>query len=318
MKVALTGANGFLGAHIAKAFIEEGHSVIALVRASADLSTIQNIPGLIIENIDYRKELFSQFSQLKEKHGELDLFIHNAGVTVSLNSQEYFDINSKLSGEIVKSLETAGWVNESGKILYVSSLTVAGPRGISHPVSKYGESKKQAEKFFEDSKYQHLIIRPTAIYGAGDYAFLPLIKGAISKVYPVTNKTQKMSMVHGKDLAGVILEESKTGVGLMHVSDGITYTHDDFIAALSKVLNKKIYKIPISPGLSKIMLGISDFWHKLTNKRPSITLEKFQEITHDWNSHEDSSLKFSKVACKTTLEEGFQDAYEFYKSKKLL
>lgn len=318
MRIVLTGANGFLGSYIAKAFVEDGYEVIALVRASADISNLPKDDRLILEHVDYRADISSQFRSLKEKHGEIDLFIHNAGVTVSLNSQEYFDINTKLTGSIISAVEENGWIKKDGKVVYVSSLTAQGPAGVDRPVSKYGESKLQAEDFFTKSTYEHTIIRPTAIYGAGDYAFLPLLKGAKGRMYPVTNKHQKMSMIHAADLAQIILEESKTSTGIIHAADGVTYTHDDFVNALSQIFDRNVKKIPVPGGLSKFILGLSDIWHKLINKRPSITKEKYTEISQDWDLHENGDLRFSNVQCKISLEEGFKDAYEFYKTKNLI
>ena len=318
MKVALTGSNGFLGSHIVNAYLSDGHEVIALVRPSADTGSLPDNEKLHVARIDYKRDLVAQFLALKEKFGALDLFIHNAGVTVSLNPEEYLQINTELTGKIIQSIEACEWVKKEGKLVHVSSLTAQGPIGIDKPVSKYGESKLKAEVFFKDSNYASLIIRPTAIYGAGDYAFLPLIKGANSKVYPLTNAKQKMSMIHGKDLAYMILEESQKATGTLHAADGKTYLHSDFIAALSNVLNKRIYKIPVPAWLSKLILGLSDVWHRLINKRPSITKEKFLEISMDWNQHELGEIPYSKVPCKTSLEEGFKDAYDFYRAKKLI
>ena len=318
MKIALTGSNGFLGSHIVNAYLADGHEIIALVRPSANTSTLPREDNLYVEEIDYRSDIASQFQQLKEKFGTLDLFIHNAGVTVSLNPKEYFQINTELTGKIVKSVEACNWLSEAGKLVHISSLTAQGPIGVNRPVSKYGESKLKGEAFFKESKYDHLIIRPTAIYGAGDYAFLPLIKGANSKVYPLTNAKQKMSMIHGKDLADMVLIESKKATGTLHAADGQTYLHSDFIAALSKVLNKKIYTIPVPAWLSRQILGLSDVWHRIINKRPGLTKEKFLEISMDWNQHEYREIPYSNVSCQTTLEAGFKDAYDFYLAKKLI
>ncbi len=318
MKIALTGSNGFLGSHIVKAFLNDDHEIIALVRPVADISSLPKHKFLHIQALDYQGDLQEQFDDLKNEFGILDLFVHNAGVTVSLNPSEYFEINTDLTGKIIHAVKATNWMKNEGKLVYVSSLTAQGPIGLDKPVSKYGESKLKAEGFFKKSKYKHLIIRPTAIYGAGDYAFLPLVKGANGKVYPLTNKHQKMSMIHGADLARMILIESQNSTGTLHAADGVTYLHSDFIEALSKVLDKKIFAIPIPVFLSKIILEVSDIWHRLTNRRPSITKEKFLEITMDWNQQEYNEIPFSEVPCKISLEEGFRDAYNFYKEKRLI
>lgn len=318
MKVALTGSNGFLGSHIVKEYLDDNHEVIALVRPSADIKDFPTHPSLQIEKVDYGADIDTQFATLKKKHGTLDLFIHNAGVTVSLNAKEYFQINTKLTGAIVSAVEESEWVKKEGKLVYISSLTAQGPVGINKPVSNYAESKLQAESFFKQSPYPALIIRPTAIYGAGDYAFLPLIKGANQRVYPLTNKNQKMSMIHGKDLARLVRIEAENSTGILHASDGKTYLHSDFILALSRVVGKKINVIPVAPTLSKLILGLSDLGHKVVRKRPSITREKFLEISLDWNQHEYKEIDYSNVPCEISLEEGFKDAFDFYRSKKLL
>ena len=163
MKIALTGANGFLGSHIAKVFIEDGHEVFALVRPSADCRSLPKSNQLHLEQIDYREDLNHAFQSIQEKHQKVDAFIHNAGVTVSLDNQEYFKINTDLTNKIVSAVDSSAFIKDSGKIVYVSSLTAQGPAGINRPVSKYGESKLAAEQFFKDSKYPHLIIRPTTM-----------------------------------------------------------------------------------------------------------------------------------------------------------
>ena len=318
MNVALTGANGFLGAYIVKEFLEAGFSVIALVRKSANCESLPKNDSLTIEYVDYSLELDKQFEALKSKHGELTYFVHNAGVTVSLNNDEYFSINVGLARSIVQALTESVWLPKKNKLINISSMAAQGPFGVGRPVSNYGRSKLAAEKIIESSGYPYVMFRPTGIYGAGDVAFLPLFKLASKSLYPLTSTEQKMSMIHAKDLARIIVQEAKEATGILHTNDGKTYMHRDFIESLQKVTKKKIHKIPTPKWVSKLSLGLSDVWHKIIKKRPGLTLEKFQEITMDWHLHEDPDLNFSKVPCEISLEEGFRDAYNFYKNKNLL
>lgn len=290
---------------------------MALVRKSADLSNLPNHENLSIATVDYKQELSVQFQQKLDEFGKLDLFIHNAGVTVSLNKQEYFDINTVLTQNILAALKTSTWLNE-GKFIYMSSLAAEGPMGFDSPISLYGESKLAAESKVKESAFRYLIIRPTAIYGAGDFAFLPLFKAAAKGIYPLTNRHQKMSMIHAKDLAEIILHESMKTEGILHATDGQTYLHQHFIDALEMATSKRIRKIPVPASLSKLSLGLSDVWHKLIGKRPRLTNEKFQEISQDWDLHSRNELCFSHIPCKITLEEGFRDAYNYYKTQNLL
>ena len=318
MKVAVTGANGFLGAYIVKEFLKVGASVVALVRKSANCEMLPAHADLAIENIDYTSNLDQQFSALKAKHGELTFFVHNAGVTVSLDNEEYFKINVGLAKSIVAALDKTLWLPKKEKLITISSMAAQGPFGVGHPVSNYGRSKLEAEKVIEASGYPYLMFRPTGIYGAGDVAFLPLFKLASKGLYPLTSKMQKMSMIHAADLARIVVLEADQSSGILHTNDGNTYVHEHFIAALRSVTGRKIRKFPTPKWVSKLSLGLSDVWHRLIRKRPGLTLEKFQEITMDWHLHEDLDLSFSKIPCKVSLEEGFRDAYNFYKTKGML
>jgi len=318
MAVAITGANGFLGAYIVKEFLSKDFEVIALVRKSANLEMLPQHESLSVEYVDYRSELNSQFQVLKGKHSDLTYFVHNAGVTVSLDNQEYFDINVGMAEKIMEALNESSWLPKENKLIYVSSMAAQGPFGVGKPVSNYGRSKLNSEKVIEKAGHPFVMFRPTGIYGAGDVAFLPLFQLASKGLYPLTSNQQKMSMIHAKDLARIIATEAETATGILHTNDGRTYMHQDFINALQLATGKKIMKLPTPKWISKISLGLSDIWHRIINKRPGLTLEKFQEISMDWHLHEDKELKFSEVSCKISLQEGFKDAYNFYKRKKLL
>ncbi|MEM0939113.1 MAG: NAD(P)-dependent oxidoreductase [Bacteroidota bacterium] len=318
MNVAITGANGFLGAYLAQEFLNAGFNVIALVRKNADCESLSEHPFLNIEAIDYQSHLTDQFVSFRKKYDELTYLIHNAGVTISLDRWEYFLVNTKLTQDLVEALEKSKWLPKENKLIYVSSMAAQGPFGIDQPVSNYGKSKKDAEEIIKKGFFPFLMLRPTGIYGAGDVAFLPLFKLAARGFYPLTSSEQKMSMIHAKDLARIIREEADKSVGIIHTNDGNTYLHKDFIEALQQVIGKKIRKLPMPSLVSKISLGLSDLWHRSIKRRPGLTLEKFQEISMDWHLHENPNLLFSKIPCNISLEEGFKDAYHYYKTKSLL
>ena len=317
-KIAITGANGFLGAYLVKAFLTDGFEVIALIRKSANCEMLPQDDSLTIEQLDYQNDLDAQFTRLKDQYGTLTYFLHNAGVTVSLDNEEYFRINRGMTKSVLEALEKSDWLPETNKLIYISSMAAQGPFGVGKPVSNYGRSKLEAEKEIEKGTFPYLMFRPTGIYGAGDVAFLPLFKLASKGLYPLTSDKQKMSMIHARDLARLVVSESKDAEGIIHTNDGNTYLHQDFIEALQKVTGRKMRKIPTPTWISKLSLGLSDLWHNLIKKRPGLTLEKFQEISMDWHLHENTDLRFSKFPCEISLQEGFQDAYNFYTSKKLL
>lgn len=56
MAVALvTGANGFIGAHLVKALVERDYHVRCLVRGTSDLTSLHNIPDIELHLGDVRQ-----------------------------------------------------------------------------------------------------------------------------------------------------------------------------------------------------------------------------------------------------------------------
>lgn len=286
-----------------------------LIRQGANTSLLP--PDLIIYEINYRDHLVEQFSKLKEQHGALDFFIHNAGMTVSLKNEEYYDVNAGLTKKITEALNRAKLLKPDGKFVYISSYAAQGPAKVNQPVSHYGWSKKQAEEVIQKEMPSYLLVRPTAIYGPGDEAFLPLFKGAKIGVYPVTDSEQRMSMIHAKDLASMVVSDMQKTDDILHYNDGNTYLHQDFIDIFQELFSKKIRKFPLPKWLAKLSMGSSDLWHKLINKRPGITLEKFDEISQHWDLHT-TDLKHSAEKPAISLKEGFREALKYYQDKNLI
>lgn len=291
--------------------------VYAFVRANANTALLPDHQNLIFHQIDYRKNITDQFEGIRKNIGKLDYFIHNAGTTVSLKNDEYYQVNVGITTAITQALISSKLLKEQGKFIYTSSYAAQGPATINQPVSHYGYSKLQAENVIKEKMTNYLLVRPTAIYGAGDEAFLPLFKGAKLGVYPVTDSNQRMSMIHAADLAKMVVQDMQNNTGIIHYNDGSTYLHQDFIKIFEELFNKKVRKFPLPKWLAKLSMGSSDFWHKIIKKRPGITLEKFDEISQHWDLHT-TDLKHSNVKAEISLKEGFKDALKYYKENDLI
>lgn len=313
MRIGITGANGFLGKHLITSCIAADLQVEAFVRPSANISEIADHKNLTIHKVDY-KELGSYLKRV----APLDYFIHNAAVTVSLNQAEYFSVNTTLTAEVLDALKSSKALS-NGKFVLISSYAANGPLNAGGPVSDYGRSKLQAEEKIQEYGLNHLIVRPTGIYGPGDAAFLPLFKLAKRGVYPLSApQTQKVTMIHGLDLAKGIVSSMKDMSGVLHFSDGNTYSHQDLRSSLQKVFKRKVRNIKLPKSLAILSLKVANLFDKILRERPSLTAEKFDEISQDWNLIDDEQLKHANIKCEFDIDSGFQDTYLDYKKKNLL
>jgi len=152
-KVALvTGASRGIGEQIARVLHRDGATIVGLdvPQAASELQTVMKELGgdwitLDITSADAPQRIAHQ---LKEKHGGVDLVIHNAGVTMDkkLANQtperfgKVLDINLLAPELITAELLKQDVINENGRIVGVASIAgIAGNLGqTSYASSKAG------------------------------------------------------------------------------------------------------------------------------------------------------------------------------------
>ena len=73
MKILLTGATGFIGSHICRALVKDGHDVVILKRSFSDCSRLAGLSGYRAYDIDRLG-----YSEIYAKEGRVDCIIHTA------------------------------------------------------------------------------------------------------------------------------------------------------------------------------------------------------------------------------------------------
>jgi len=319
--VALTGANGFLGKHILTQAAQPGNHVIAFVRSKDKLEEFSNnrqvtiIEESYLDNVLFVKKL----QNLTTEFGLFDLFIHNAGLTNSLDTAPFFEVNVGLTKFIVKGLNSINALKVSGRIAYISSLAAHGPKNAHGPISSYGESKLAAEQIIKKSGFNYTIFRPTGIYGPGDTAFLPMFKSAkIGFHFDLSKKDQKLTLILSSDLAKLIVRANEyPNKILVSISDGHIYTQKELAKVFAQVFNKNVRYLRINPRLAIFGLLWSDKRHKKANNIPEVTLEKYKEISQDWDV-DDLNQHTPEDAAFLPLKEGFELTLRAYRQKSLI
>jgi len=167
-KIAVTGANGFIGKALIALLAEKGYEVFALVhRMPSD-----EIPGVNYQLFELGKNL-DQVASLY-----IDTLIHLA-----------FDFKGNQNGED-RNLKTANAIQQLNipQIIFVSSFAAVTPVTDSY----YGRCKSEMEKVFQND----LIIRPGLVLGNGGLfgrmnaqlkknRITPLINGGLQMIYTI-------------------------------------------------------------------------------------------------------------------------------------
>ncbi len=94
MKIAITGANGFVGSNLVKHFLSAGYEVKAIIRANAATTFIPSSAQIVRVDYDDVTSLLTAFTGV-------DIIIHNAGKTKANNAEQMFKANLGITEKII-------------------------------------------------------------------------------------------------------------------------------------------------------------------------------------------------------------------------
>jgi uncharacterized protein YbjT (DUF2867 family) len=148
MKVAITGATGFVGSHLATRLISEGHEVVRLGRRPRPLDD-----AILVNKLD-------NVQQLTEAFAGCNAVAHCAGINREIGIQTFDRVHVAGTRNVVEAARRAG----VQKIVLMSFL-----RARPNCDSPYHESKWEAEEIVRDSGLDYTIIKAGVVYGRGDH-----------------------------------------------------------------------------------------------------------------------------------------------------
>src|SRR4051794_15353165 len=185
MRLAMTGATGFVGSHLIDAALAAGHTVKALTRREQpDRDGVDWVVG----------DLGSR-EALEWLVDDAEAVIHVAGV-ISGASAAAFELGNVAGTLAMLAAATAGGVP---RFVHVSSLAAREPK-----LSLYGASKARSEALVHSSGLDWVIARPPAVYGPGDRETLELFRMAKLGLV-LTPPRGRLSLIHVHDLARLLL-----------------------------------------------------------------------------------------------------------------
>jgi nucleoside-diphosphate-sugar epimerase len=184
MRIALTGATGFVGNAICAQLLQAGHVVQALTRRAQNEAGPNWIKGDLLEP-----------ESLHALVKDCDVLIHCGGV-VKGSPQDFFKNNVEATGYVVLAAARA----KVKRIIHISSLAARDPK-----LSDYANSKYQSESFVREANITSVILRPCAIYGPGDRETLQFFTAAKRGIVPVPNTDRAVSLIHVEDFARAVV-----------------------------------------------------------------------------------------------------------------
>lgn len=263
MKIALTGATGFVGGHILRRAREAGHHVAALTRS----------PHAVREDADWILGSLEDHAALRKLCASADAVVHAAGVVNG--DAAAFDLGNRVG---TMAILAAAEAQRVPRFVHISSLSAREPT-----LSLYGGSKRAAEDAVAASSLDWRIVRPPAIYGPGDAEQLDLFKFAKRGLIPLP-PAGRLSLIHADDLARLILAVAKLEPrrSIYEPDDGVPggWSHRDYARAIADAVRSKAMAIPLPAALIGLGARI-DGW--LRGDRAKLTADRAAYFCHpDW------------------------------------
>jgi nucleoside-diphosphate-sugar epimerase len=202
VNVLVTGSSGFIGKHLVRELQMRGNSVRVLAR-----------PGSKLENTDGVTKVAGRLEEYDVASATEGCAVvyHLAGLTRAPVESEFTLANAVGTHEAARGARAVG-----ARFVYVSSQAAAGTGTLEHPrkasdepkpLSPYGKSKLEGERLTRKVLgLEHVIIRPSGVYGPGDKDFLFAFQAAAKGFFPVLgNPSRGITLIHVRDLVNAII-----------------------------------------------------------------------------------------------------------------
>jgi nucleoside-diphosphate-sugar epimerase len=268
LRIALTGATGFVGKTLVPKLLAAGHQVKALVR---DPQRAKLPAAITVIQGDLQDK-----KALEILVADTDVVLHVAGAVSGIRLEDFVEANTK--GTV--NLHSAAMRASAKRFVFVSSLAAREPR-LSH----YGESKHHAEVSLApyNEKMALCVLRPSAVYGPGDTATLPLLQALMSKtaIIPGSRKNW-FSMIHVEDLANIMVEAvSGTMTGTFELDDGEGgYGWGSLFRITRKHFGTPKRAIYIPRAVAMLIGYGGDMLARLRNKQSMVSSNQMRQLYH--------------------------------------
>jgi uncharacterized protein YbjT (DUF2867 family) len=278
LKVAITGANGFVGKNIGKTLEKKGISVVGIVRKSKRSSI--NFRDVI------SSEDLSENYLTSKLHGCYAL-LHFIGKGKQTVDSDYQKVNVDLTKNAIKLCKKA----KIKKIIYISGLGVSKDTTFGYFISKF-----QAEQEIINSGLDYTIFRASYIIGKDDslsnFLFKQIKKGTI--MIPGSGR-YRMQPIFIEDVSEVVFQsvlQNKFSNKIIDLVGPKTVTFNDYVRDFLQRKKTTIKHV-----------NLEDAYHAaLNNSKMDFGIDDLNILVGDYVGNHKKLKSMSRINFKTHKE----------------
>ena len=276
-RVAVTGANGFVGKNLRNFLHKNKINVLGVSRKNfrKHTSEVKITSTNLLE------------PKLQTKLKNYDVLVHLIGIGRESPKSTFEEINLNLTKNVIKACKNAG----IKKIIFISGLGVSKNNQSDYFISKYN-----AEHEIINSGLDYTIFRASYIMGKTDYLTkalsMQMKKGIIS--IPGSGK-YRLQPIFVLDVAKIILEailEKKFSKKIIDLVGPQKISFEDFVKLFAKNTRVKIKKINLDDAYDEAK----------RNTKAVYGLESLNILVGDYTSDGKQLQKLSNVKLTTVAE----------------
>jgi len=301
MNVFLTGATGFVGGHVARALVREGHAVRALARRDVTLAGCDVVRGDLSDVDAFAASLAG-----------VDAVVHVAAILDPVPSEE---IALRVNRRGTMALARAAAARRVGRFVFASSTAAIAP------TTAYARSKRAAEDGLVGlTATSSAIVRAPTVYGPGDRGnFLALTRAIDRRRFVVPGDGRsRFPLCHVANYArALVLCATQDAPGIHHAADEPPRALGEIARTIAAALGRRLPSVPFPIPLARAAAIALEAAGAITGRAPPLSRARLATLTTDVVL-DTSSLRAIGWSPTTAFADGVTETIEWYRSEGLL
>jgi nucleoside-diphosphate-sugar epimerase len=252
-----------------------------------------------------------------------DVVFHVAGVVAARSEGEFLRVNRDGAAAVARAAAGAG----VSRLVLVSSLSATGPSRPGRPVDEtsgpgpvtaYGRSKEAGEEAARAAGVPLTVVRPPAVYGPRDRAFLALFRAAARGVVPLLGDgTQELTLVHAADLARALVAAATSAAtlgGTYHAGHPEPVTQRALADAVGRAVGRRARPVRIPGPLVRALLGVAGAAARAAGRAPLLDGDKANELlAPGWACSSEALRRDGAWSAEIPLDRGLAETARAYR-----